>query len=78
METGEPLVLLITSRDTGRWVIPKGWGMPKKEPHEVAEREAWEEAGVIGYAVKEPCGFYSYVKSLRKARVPPQSSRFTC
>lgn len=70
-KTGEPLVLLITSRDTGRWVIPKGWGMRKKEPHEVAEREAWEEAGVIGHAAKEPCGFYSYVKSLQNgARAP--------
>lgn len=41
-------VLLITSRGTGRWVIPKGWPMAKKKPHEVASQEAWEEAGVRG------------------------------
>jgi len=70
-KSDEPLVLLITSRDTGRWVIPKGWGMRNRDPHEVAEQEAWEEAGVIGDAEKEPCGFYTYVKSLGKgARVP--------
>ncbi|MGK9055324.1 NUDIX hydrolase [Neorhizobium petrolearium] len=38
-------ILLITSRDSGRWVIPKGWGMATKKPHHVAAQEAWEEAG---------------------------------
>ena len=41
-------VLLITSRDTGRWVIPKGWGMAKKTSFEVTKEEAWQEAGVKG------------------------------
>lgn len=67
----EPEILLITSRDTGRWVIPKGWGMRNKEPHEVAEREAWEEAGIIGPAEKVPCGSYTYVKSLGKRELAP-------
>ncbi|MGV2129447.1 NUDIX hydrolase [Agrobacterium vitis] len=58
-------VLLITSRDTGRWVIPKGWGMAKKKPHEVAREEAWEEAGVRGQVRKKPLGYYTYVKKLR-------------
>ncbi|NTF97907.1 NUDIX hydrolase [Rhizobium rhizogenes] len=57
-------VLLITSRDTGRWVIPKGWGMAKKKPHEVARIEAWEEAGVRGKVRKKPCGYYTYAKRL--------------
>jgi 8-oxo-dGTP pyrophosphatase MutT (NUDIX family) len=61
----EPVqVLLITSRDTGRWVIPKGWGMSKKKPHEVAQREAWEEAGVRGRVRKKPYGYYTYRKKL--------------
>ncbi|UIK02464.1 NUDIX hydrolase (plasmid) [Rhizobium leguminosarum] len=67
----EPEVLLITSRDTGRWVIPKGCGMRNKKPHQVAEREAWEEAGVVGRAEKKPCGLYTYVKSLRKGQIAP-------
>ncbi len=57
-------VLLITSRDTNRWVIPKGWPMPGKEPHEVAAREAFEEAGVRGKAKKKPLGYFSYLKKL--------------
>ncbi|MFN7102205.1 MAG: NUDIX hydrolase [Pseudorhizobium sp.] len=58
-------VLLLTSRDTGRWVIPKGWPMADKKAHTVAEREAYEEAGVRGKAEKEPLGHYHYNKSLR-------------
>ena len=58
-------ILLITSRDSGRWVIPKGWGMPRKRPHEVAAREAWEEAGVTGKVKKKPLGYYTYVKKVR-------------
>lgn len=38
-------ILLITSRDTGRWVIPKGWPMKGGRAHQVAAREAFEEAG---------------------------------
>ncbi|MCF6369737.1 NUDIX hydrolase [Rhizobium halophilum] len=62
---GEIEVLLLTSRDTGRWVIPKGWPMPAKKAHAVAEREAYEEAGVKGKVEKEPLGYYHYNKALR-------------
>lgn len=58
-------ILLLTSRDTGRWVIPKGWPMATKKAHAVAEREAFEEAGVKGKVEKEPLGYYHYNKSLR-------------
>ncbi|MDO9415593.1 NUDIX hydrolase [Pararhizobium sp.] len=57
-------ILVITSRDTGRWVIPKGWPMQGKRAHEVAEREAYEEAGVKGKAQKKSIGFYTYQKGL--------------
>lgn len=57
-------VLLITSRQSGRWVIPKGWAMDNHAPHQVAEREAWEEAGVRGKAKKKPLGYYTYLKML--------------
>jgi 8-oxo-dGTP pyrophosphatase MutT (NUDIX family) len=56
-------VLLVTSRDTGRWVLPKGWPMKKKAPHEAAAREAYEEAGVRGQVREAPLGTYSYLKS---------------
>ena len=48
MHRGKVEVLLITSRDTGRWVIPKGWPIAGLAPAETAAREAWEEAGVEG------------------------------
>ncbi len=59
-------VLVITSRDTGRWIIPKGWPMRGKESSEAALQEAWEEAGVRkGKASDTPVGHFSYRK--RKA-----------
>ena len=58
-------VLLLTSRDTRRWVIPKGWPMKGKRPHAAAAREALEEAGVTGHVGKRPMGAYSYVKRLK-------------
>ncbi len=64
-------VLLITSRGTGRWVIPKGWPMKKKKPHEAAEIEAWEEAGVRGVARKKPVGRYTYLNWLENGDVAP-------
>ncbi len=62
---GDVEVLLLTSRDTGRWVIPKGWPMQGKKAHAVAEREAFEEAGVRGNTQKEPFGFFHYEKKLK-------------
>lgn len=57
-------VLLVTSRETGRWVIPKGWPMKNRKPHRAATLEAFEEAGVIGRAEKRPIGTYEYDKRL--------------
>ncbi|MBL0370552.1 NUDIX hydrolase [Rhizobium sp. KVB221] len=62
--TGEPEILVLTSRDTGRWVIPKGWPMGDKPGHEVAAQEALEEAGVIGQPENQPTGTYTYQKGL--------------
>ncbi|MFN4129587.1 MAG: NUDIX hydrolase [Paracoccaceae bacterium] len=60
---GHVQVLLITSRDTGRWIIPKGWPIAGKSPAETAAVEAWEEAGVQGALdVAAPLGLYGYDK----------------
>lgn len=57
-------VLLITSRDTGRWVMPKGWPIEGLTGPESAAREAWEEAGVTGDApTSTPIGSYEYGKT---------------
>jgi 8-oxo-dGTP pyrophosphatase MutT (NUDIX family) len=57
-------VLLITSRDTGRWIIPKGWPMIGRKAHRAAEREAYEEAGLTGRIAADPVGWYRYEKRL--------------
>jgi 8-oxo-dGTP pyrophosphatase MutT (NUDIX family) len=63
-ERGQLLILLVTSRETKRWVIPKGWPMKGKKPHAAAEKEAREEAGVVGTIRKKPLGTYVYWKRL--------------
>lgn len=59
-ETGK--VLLITSRGTKRWIIPKGWPMSGRSAAGAALREAWEEAGVRGKAQEKPVGQFAYNK----------------
>ena len=60
VRTGE--VVLITSRGTGRWVIPKGWPMEGKTLPAAAATEAWEEAGVEGQVQDAELGRYRYDK----------------
>jgi 8-oxo-dGTP pyrophosphatase MutT (NUDIX family) len=58
-------VLLMTSRDTGRWIVPKGNIKPGVTPCKAAEQEAYEEAGVKGTIISSnPLGMYTYVKKL--------------
>jgi 8-oxo-dGTP pyrophosphatase MutT (NUDIX family) len=68
---GQIEVLLLTTRETGRWTIPKGWPIKGLKPHEAAEREAWEEAGVRGKAQKKPHGFFTYLKTLHETTKVP-------
>ena len=58
-------VLLISSRETHRWILPKGWPMKGRKPHAAAAQEALEEAGVVGKMAKEPVGTYRYLKRLK-------------
>lgn len=59
-------VLLITSRDSGRWIIPKGWPIDGKEGAETALQEAWEEAGVRPERYeREALGQFTYDKILK-------------
>lgn len=55
-------ILLVTSRDTGRWVLPKGWPMNGRTLRKAAQIEAFEEAGVIGKTEKTVIGTYDYDK----------------
>jgi 8-oxo-dGTP pyrophosphatase MutT (NUDIX family) len=63
-------VLLITSRETGRWVIPKGGLIAGKTEAESAMAEAWEEAGVVGHPSAEAAlGCFDYQKINRKIQI---------
>ena len=64
-------ILLITSRETKRWVIPKGNLMIGLSAHEAAAREAFEEAGVRGEVQSQPLGAYWYDKRLKDADAVP-------
>jgi 8-oxo-dGTP pyrophosphatase MutT (NUDIX family) len=59
-------VLLVTSRNTGRWIIPKGWPIRNAAPYTTAKCEAREEAGVVGTIGKRSIGSYTYKKQLKR------------
>jgi 8-oxo-dGTP pyrophosphatase MutT (NUDIX family) len=53
-------VCLVTSRGGGRWIIPKGNPIRGLAPHEVAAREALEEAGLVGHVGKRCIGTFKF------------------
>src|SRR5256886_17595695 len=60
-----PEFMLVTSRETRRWIIPKGWPKKGKSPHHSAAREAFEEAGVVGAVARRSVGSFTYEKRLK-------------
>ncbi|WP_116087415.1 NUDIX hydrolase [Tropicimonas sp. IMCC34011] len=63
-KNGRLEVCLLTSRDSGRWIIPKGWPMKNKAGWRVAEIEAFEEGGLAGRLARRPMGSFRYVKGM--------------
>lgn len=57
-------ILLVTSRETRRWIIPKGWPMKRRTPGQAAAREAYEEAGVKGVVSNRSIGLFTYRKDM--------------
>ena len=70
-DDGQIQVMLITSRESRRWVIPKGWPVRGLDPHRAAEREAFEEAGLKGDIKKKAVGVYGYEKRLASGPAVP-------
>lgn len=64
-EGGETQVMLITSRDTGRWILPKGWAEKRLSESDLAAKEALEEAGIIGEVSPTPISCYHYTKRMQ-------------
>ena len=61
---GRLRVLMITSRDSRRWIMPKGWLIDGKKPWHAAEIEALEEAGAVGFISDRAIGEYRYTKRI--------------
>ena len=59
---GELEILIISTRGSGRWTVPKGWPMRGRSDAEAAAQEAYEEAGVRGTIATAPLGTFEYVK----------------
>jgi 8-oxo-dGTP pyrophosphatase MutT (NUDIX family) len=57
-------ILVLTTRQTRSWIVPKGWPIRGLRPSKSAAREAWEEAGVRGRIGAKPIGAFSYDKAL--------------
>ncbi len=75
-KNGALRVLLVTSRETRRFVIPKGWPWPGVKDHKAAAEEAREEAGIRGRIGKKPVGSYTYDKRRANGAVPVRVNVF--
>lgn len=64
MREGQLEVLLVASRGTKRWILPKGWPELDHRSHRTAVIEAFEEAGVTGKVSQEPFGRFRSTKGL--------------
>ena len=63
-------ICMVTSRGSGRWILPKGWPMHKQTPAQAAAQEAWEEAGLKGAPIDHCLGVYSALKPLENETAP--------
>lgn len=63
-------IMLVSSRETKRWIIPKGWPMAGRSAAAAAAIEAIEEAGLLGAITAEPVGFYTYAKRFSRKVEP--------
>lgn len=70
VKNGELQFCLVSSRGTGRWLVPKGWPMDGETPGQAAATEAWEEAGIEGRVRHRPLGVYSYFKTHNTDAMP--------
>lgn len=68
-DKGKLRILLITSRGSGRWIVPKGWPMPGRTPAAAAAQEAYEEAGVEGRLLDVCIGVFGYDKLLDDKKI---------
>jgi ADP-ribose pyrophosphatase YjhB (NUDIX family) len=68
-KSGRPHIYLVTSRGSGRWIIPKGNPIRGLDPHKVAAREALEEAGLVGWIHRKCIGTFKHSRNRRAGSV---------
>ena len=73
---GDVEVMLVTSRTTRRFIVPKGWPMKGKNAREAASIEARQEAGVLGRPLRQPIGKFRYWKRIARRFVPVEVTVF--
>ena len=56
-------ILIVTTRQSRRWIVPKGWPIKRLTPSKSAAREAFEEAGVRGKIGARAIGNFTYKKT---------------
>jgi 8-oxo-dGTP pyrophosphatase MutT (NUDIX family) len=56
-------ILIVTTRQSRRWIVPKGWPIKRLTPSKSAAREAFEEAGVRGKIGARAIGNFRYKKT---------------
>jgi 8-oxo-dGTP pyrophosphatase MutT (NUDIX family) len=56
-------ILVVTTRQSRRWIVPKGWPVKRLTPSKSAAREAFEEAGVRGKIGARSIGNFRYKKA---------------
>ena len=70
IHNGKVEFCLITSRNAGRWIIPKGWPMDGTTPAKAAATEAFEEAGLEGKVHAQSLGVFTYEKEITDGTTP--------
>ena len=63
-------IMLVSSRATRRWIVPKGWPMAGRADHVAAGIEAIEEAGLLGVIDEQSCGAFVYMKRFSRGEEP--------
>lgn len=71
IKKGRLEVLLVTTRETRRWIAPRGWLIPGKTAAQSARIEAEEEAGATGRLRPDPIGTYLAEKRFEDGTVQP-------
>ena len=64
-------ILIVTTRQSRRWIVPKGWPIKRLTPSKSAAREAFEEAGVRGKIGARAIGSFTYNKTARQTDAGP-------